>query len=626
MKRIGCFLLILSLLLCGCGKAAVETQGVPGQESQVQEISTAEQLRQMELGGSYVLTGDIDLGGAVWTPMDFQGSLDGNGYQISNLTIAGNGENVGFFACLEGNVKNLHLENAKLDASGDYAGFFAGVNMGTIENCTVTGTLVDPRMDSCVGIFVGKSEGTIIAGQDLLTGTAGSPGEQDFVEGLSAIVALQFPEERSRQLGIAAKAAIQNTDISMVWQDRTTQFANLSQQEQQLRQAVVDKMYQMGTVRWTVSEEISYTANGNRQSVHSNVFLPGRTYVGLPYSGCEGSFERFMTQMDGTDSEGRYVTKVGLENGEKTKEGQVSGFITAMGNDCVGAVIWALGAAVPYSLEGGVVFETPIHMVPNAYNTATYGALSTGYPVIESDAQKYPTGLDARDTRTIIDLSGGATGMAEYYARAYRGDYLLCLNYTYNASTDTWKKNSNHGRMLGYEAVIVRGYNGVINLWKSYAITHEQGDGLYDSRQADGTYETYQGYNLKLTSWRTDYKYPLDVLLTKLGYNDAYLAGTGWGYIPVTVGTYTQGAPEFVCVQESEGVYRGNYLMTHADMVVLDENGAVVYEKTAYLPGTAFGEFAVLDLTALFPDAPDGESIAVTAYTTGGLSFTIDVK
>ncbi len=282
-------------------------------------------------------------------------------------------------------------------------------------------------------------------------------------------------------------------------------------------------------------------------------------------------------------------------------------------------------------------FLTPIEMVPNSYNMENFGAIPAGgYQMIQSNLEKYPTALDARDTKTIIGINGGAVKMAEYYAKAYRGDFLLCLNYTYDAATDKWKKTSNHGRMLAYEPMIIRSWNGSIDLEKSYVITHEQGDGLYDNRLPNGEYETYNGYNLKATSWRTDYRYSLSLLLTREGFNAGYLPGTGYGYIPVTLGVYTQErAAEFVCAPIGDlklpnmGVLESNYLMTHGTMTIRDAQGQPVYEKTAYLPDRVFADFTRMDLQVLFPDAAEnlteGKTYheTLTVYTTGGMECTV---
>ena len=621
MRKITWILLLCLLLLAGCGAESTETE-----PAGVREIHTPQQLQNMAPDGNYILMEDLDLAGIIWQPMNFAGHLDGNGKTLANLSMdtSANG-NLGLFAELTGTVEDLHLENANLitDEKTENAGFFAGINDGCIQNCTVTGAISDEQ-NTNLGILTGRNTGRLLGGDQGLTATAGSSNSQDRVEGLTACVSLTLAQERT--IGLAGRAIAENVDKTMIWQDTSYSFADLPEAEQQLRQGVVDAMYQMGTVRWTPSEEISYTANDNRKSVHSNVFLPGRTYVGVPYNGCESSFDRFLTQMQPeTDSEGRLVTILGLENGIKNKDGSVSGFILNMGNDCVGAVIWALATVLPYDVDDlGMEFGSPLHMVPNEYNTNTFGALPVdGYQIIRSDKQKYPDGLDARDTKTIIDLNGGPAGMAEYYSKAHRGDYLICVRYSYDAATDTWKKTANHGRVLAYEPMIIRNWEGAIDLEQSYAITHEQGDGLYDNRLENGEYETYQGYNLKQTSWRTDYKYSLSLLLTESGYLGAYLPGTGYGYIPVTIGAYSVDAlADLTCRQTSsltlpnQGSFEANYLMTHATMTIRDEAGNTVYEKTAYLPYRVFGDFKHLILEELFPDGAENLESGVTYYET----------
>ena len=56
------------------------------------EISSARQLRNLDLDEDYVLTKDINLWGMEWTPIGnqttpFTGTFDGNGHKISNFKI-----------------------------------------------------------------------------------------------------------------------------------------------------------------------------------------------------------------------------------------------------------------------------------------------------------------------------------------------------------------------------------------------------------------------------------------------------------------------------------------------------------------------------------------------------------
>ena len=131
-----------------------------------------------------------------------------------------------------------------------------------------------------------------------------------------------------------------------------------------------------------------------------------------------------------------------------------------------------------------------------------------------------------RDLAGAGGLNGGAQGMAEFYAKASRGDALGYKNTVQDEESGSWESNGGHARLLAYDPVILRSYDGVIDLKNSYVITHEQGDGLYDCQDANGKYEQYEGYGVKQTSWRIDFKYPLDVLMTAEGHK-GFKAATG---------------------------------------------------------------------------------------------------
>ena len=114
------------------------------------EISTAEQLKNISLNGRYILTCDIDLGGAEWTPIGtrnspFTGSLDGDGYKITNFKITTGMEYIGLFGYSKGTLLNLGVEDFEIDVtySGTvYAGGLVGYNDNyyvTITNCYATG-------------------------------------------------------------------------------------------------------------------------------------------------------------------------------------------------------------------------------------------------------------------------------------------------------------------------------------------------------------------------------------------------------------------------------------------------------------------------------------------------------
>ena len=111
-------------------------------------------------GKTITLMTDIDLGangasGLEW-PMigdddnnPFRGTFNGNGHTISNVLVDNNYDGAihydrvaGIFGYNGGTIRNLTVSNGYFLADGvmgfktDYAGAIAGVNNGTIENCT----------------------------------------------------------------------------------------------------------------------------------------------------------------------------------------------------------------------------------------------------------------------------------------------------------------------------------------------------------------------------------------------------------------------------------------------------------------------------------------------------------
>ena len=122
-------------------------------------------------GKTITLSGDIDLSGRQWRPIGdfsttpvkaFEGTLDGGGNTIKNLTISGTGTSAALFGYIgvSGVVKNITVTGS-IAIAGDYV-YLAGVadiNRGVIERCenraAVTGTLIMESVGEnsyCAGI------------------------------------------------------------------------------------------------------------------------------------------------------------------------------------------------------------------------------------------------------------------------------------------------------------------------------------------------------------------------------------------------------------------------------------------------------------------------------------------
>ena len=96
---------------------------------------------------------DIDLTGKEWTPIGtgysnkYKGTFDGGGHTIKGLTVTTNDQFVGLFGYLDkaGTVKNVVMEGIQITSnhvlmSGNTGGV-VGYSWGTIENCSVSGSV-----------------------------------------------------------------------------------------------------------------------------------------------------------------------------------------------------------------------------------------------------------------------------------------------------------------------------------------------------------------------------------------------------------------------------------------------------------------------------------------------------
>ena len=116
------------------------------------------------------LTADIDLSGIDWTPIgidynhQYTGTFDGNGKTITGLTVTTSDQYAGLFGYLGsgGTVKNVVLEGVQITSDNGlgYVGGVAGDSWGTIENCSVSGSV----SGSDVGGVVGSQWGGSITG------------------------------------------------------------------------------------------------------------------------------------------------------------------------------------------------------------------------------------------------------------------------------------------------------------------------------------------------------------------------------------------------------------------------------------------------------------------------------
>ena len=117
------------------------------------------------------LTADIDLTGKDWTPIgtsfknSYTGTFDGGGHTITGLTVTTNDKYAGLFGYIgnAGTVKNVVMEGVLITSNNgsSQAGGVAGFSRGTIENCSVSGSVSGTVY---VGGVVGAQWGGSITG------------------------------------------------------------------------------------------------------------------------------------------------------------------------------------------------------------------------------------------------------------------------------------------------------------------------------------------------------------------------------------------------------------------------------------------------------------------------------
>ena len=144
--------------------------------------------KEWKLNINIILTNNIDLTGIDWTPIgtnignSYTGTFDGNGKTITGLTVTGSNRYTGLFGFIGpgGKVMNVKLEGVQItsDNSLGYAGGVAGNSWGTIENCSVSGSVSGSDVGGVVGYqqggsITGCSSSATVKGEAYVGGIAG---------------------------------------------------------------------------------------------------------------------------------------------------------------------------------------------------------------------------------------------------------------------------------------------------------------------------------------------------------------------------------------------------------------------------------------------------------------------
>ena len=147
-------------------------------------LNVAELVNGGKTDMNITLTADIDLTGKGWTPIgtdydnSYKGTFDGGGHTITGLTFTTNDEYAGLFGWLNraGTVKNVVMEGVQITSNQIYGGSIGGVvgySWGTIENCSVSGSVSGT-------VYVGGVVGAQIDGS--ITGCSSSATVKGMVD------------------------------------------------------------------------------------------------------------------------------------------------------------------------------------------------------------------------------------------------------------------------------------------------------------------------------------------------------------------------------------------------------------------------------------------------------------
>ena len=150
---------------------AIESDGSYTVTSADGLMNVAELVNGGKTDINITLDKNIDLTGKGWTPIgtsfdnSYKGTFDGGGHTITGLTITTNDQFVGLFGYLNraGMVKNVVMEGIQITSNHMFGctGGVVGYSWGTIENCSVSGSVSGT---DCVGGVVGSQKAGSIIG------------------------------------------------------------------------------------------------------------------------------------------------------------------------------------------------------------------------------------------------------------------------------------------------------------------------------------------------------------------------------------------------------------------------------------------------------------------------------
>lgn len=510
---------------------------------------------------TFRLIADIDMQGALWVPVAFSGKLEGNGHRICNVRITDSFDACeGFFTKLgkRAKITDTVFENVTViaDAAAKYIGAICGKNAGTIENCTV------------INAVFRDGEGKMPFRRQIGIAAGLNCGTAELVGRTSAA----FLNQTAAETGLCGKTA-ENASVSGLWQDRSNATEFAGETERNMRQKVVDKMFQMGTFRWKLDETMEYECSC-RQPFCKHKYLAGRQYYGLPYTHRSGSVERMRSCFGKVDGKKAEKLLPFASHPMDPDNGDLKDFSAYIGNDCSGAVYWAWA-----TVSADISFRWTWDMIPTEENCKKSGVVKLS---------TYPCKLGnvtLREKDNILTDEAGVDHpewLYEAYSLMRKGDALVHRS-TVKLFTEDGKAKvglGGHTIMASADPVVIRNADGTIDPARSHILTNEQGSPM----------------GREDTSWTLGGVWSFD----QLAYRRSMKSKKGWQlYVPITTHALQSGRPDEAalytnCVTgPASGIVSSNFRINSTTAVVLDEKGKVLASDTEFTGVAGFDQMGM---------------------------------
>ncbi len=498
------------------GSVATAYASGTGTEADPYVITTGAELAYMaaqvnaknDATAYFKLGADIDLNNKEWTPIgnasanSFNGTFDGNGFTVSNLSITTGinfaglfgrvGQNEGGYV---GTVKNVIINNANI-VGNYYAGAVTGVaQVATIENCDVTGVL-NVSGYTHVGGVIGNGVGTIkncdvyakinVTGYAYIGGIAGNGYftiSNCTVDGISN--ATSSVETTASYVGGVAgftgegtpARAISNCsakNLTLTGVDTTGGIAGIAHSNIIVKDSDVENLIIKTTGTDGTIGAIAGTVQGNDTQP---TVLANNDIVNVTVNGDAPTTETSGKNNNGVDNDNYFVgTDVVFDENNKI----VSGNFTVFNENIASTV---LAADAEYDAEtGSVVTKTYVAEVDGVkYETlqAAIDATTESTVTLLADIQLNETVIIPENKNITLDLAGKAitvtkSGDRSLYAIDNQGTFTLTDSVGNGSITARGVKN-NGTMVMNAGTINTCDTNGGYGIWNFRNLTMNGG-------------------------------------------------------------------------------------------------------------------------------------------------------